>query len=155
MKLLKYHILFFTILVHQFSIAQHSIQGCFNANFAIAGWFGLQMEFYEDQTFSYLFAGDLFYDKASGTYDRRGKEIILSFKPMTDSIEISMPDSLGNMITSHFPAPENIASNHRPTRLLMKKDHLILYDENGQIVRRKYSHGNRRKRYYLTRGICE
>lgn len=155
MKFIKYYILFFTIQVQQFTIAQESIQGCYSANFAVAGWFGLQMEFNEDNTFSYLFSGDLFYDKASGTYNKIGNEIILNFKTITDSIEISMLDSLGNMVTHYYPAPENIASNHRPTSLLFRKDHLILFDENGQKIRRQYSHGNRRKKYYLIKRNCE
>lgn len=155
MKFIKYYILFFTIQVQQFTLTQESIQGCYSANFAVAGWFGLQMEFKEDQTFTYLFAGDLFYDKVSGIYNKFGNEIILNFKTITDSIEISMPDSLGYMITHFYPAPENIASNQRPTRLLIRKDHLVLFDENGQKIRRQYNHGNRRKRYYLTKGICE
>lgn len=155
MNFSKFLFLFISILVHKSSIGQHSITGCFNANFAIAGWFGLQMEFNEDNTFSYLFAGDLFYDKASGTYDRIGNDIILSFKSITDSIEISFPDSLGNLVTYHIPAPEDIASNCRPSRLMKRKDHMILFNKNGQKVRREYIHGNRRKRYYLMKGICE
>ena len=79
---------------------------------------------YED-VMKYLFFGDLFYDKTGGTFEVSRNNIILHFKQITDSLEISLRDSTGNIFTSKLPTPENNAANYRPSQLKIKNTRLI------------------------------
>ena len=130
---------------------QESVTGCYASNFAIIGWFGMHIKLNNDSTFEYLYSGDLCYDKAYGDYTIEDNFIKLNFNLITDSLEITLMDSLDNQITYKLPKRENIAVNSRPTKLRYKKEKLITYDINGYRVRREMTSGNRRKKYYLVR----
>lgn len=135
--------------------SQNSITGCYSSNFAIIGWFGTHIKINEDKSFEYLFAGDLFYDKTYGTLDLNKNLIILNFNKNTDSLEISLRDSTGNITAYKFPAPENNAAQNRPSKLKIKKDRLIIYDRNGKRVRRKMNSRERWQKYYLVKHQCD
>lgn len=106
-------------------------------------------------SFEYLFAGDLFYDKITGTYEKVNNQIILNYPKNTDSLEITMSDSTGNLVTHRFPMPENNATNHRPSKLKTKGNKLVIYDQNGKIVRRKMNAREKWQKYYLIKIPCE
>lgn len=145
------------LFVFSFSIvkSQDSLAGCYYSNFAIIGWFGTQIKLNDDKSFEYVFSGDLFHDKTSGTYELNKDCIILNFKQNTDSLQLSFSDSTGNLITSKIPVPENPASQFRPSKLKIKKDKLVIYDRLGKRVRRKMNARERWQKYYLVKHQCE
>lgn len=153
--MIKFCLLF--LLVFNFSIvkSQNSITGCYSSNFAIIGWFGTHLKLNDDDSFEYLFVGDLFYDKTGGTFEVSRNNIILHFKQITDSLEISLRDSTGNIFTSKLPTPENNAANYRPSQLKIKNTRLIIYNRNGKRVRRKMNSRERWQKYYLVKHTCE
>lgn len=153
---LKRHMRIFSLIItiilsESNSFGQDSIAGCYSSNFAVIGWFGTHLKLNQDSTFEYQFAGDLFYDKTSGTYLINKNRILLNFIVNTDSLEISLPNSLGNISTTKFPLPPNPSANNRPTSLIYKNGRLIVYDKNGTRIRRVMNGKNKRKKYYLIR----
>lgn len=133
------------------SYSQDSISGCYSSNFAIIGWFGMHIRLNDDSTFNYLFSGDLFYDNTKGMYIQNKKEVILKFEKTTDTLEITLTDSLGNISRTRFPKPENPSANIRPSKLLFKRGVLLVYDENGSRIHRNMNAKGRRKKYYLVK----
>jgi hypothetical protein len=134
--------------------SQNSIKGCYSSNFPIIGWFATEIKFNEDKSFDYLFAGDLYYDKIKGTYDVVKNEIFLNFPKITDSLDITMSDSLGNLITHRFPVPKNNAANFRPSRLRIKNEKLLVFDQKGHRIKRKMNARERWQSYYLIKSTC-
>src|SRR5690554_6878646 len=102
---------------------QNSITGCYSSNFAIIGWFATHIKFSDDNSFEYLFAGDLFYDKIKGTYEIVENQIILSYDKKIDSLE--MADFLDSLVIFKFLEPDNNAANHRPSKLRIKENKLF------------------------------
>ncbi|MEN9999847.1 MAG: hypothetical protein RI922_2837 [Bacteroidota bacterium] len=148
-------VLFFFLFYCTNAACQNSIAGCYSSNFAIIGWFVTSIKLNEDKSFEYLFAGDLFYDKTTGTYVVNKKRIILTFKQNTDSLHLTFTDSTGTKFTSHFPKPENISANQRPSSLKIKRNKLIIYDDQGKRIRRKQNARERWKNYFLVKHQCE
>lgn len=148
-------VFFFFFFYCNNAVGQNSIAGCYSSNFAIIGWFVTSIKLNEDKSFEYLFVGDLFYDKTIGTYEVNKKNIVLSFKQNTDSLHITFTDSTGTMFTSHFPKPENISANQRPSKLKLKRKKLIIYDSQGKRIRRKQNGRDRWKNYYLMKHKCD
>lgn len=134
--------------------SQNSIQGCYSSNFSIIGWFATEIKFNEDKSFDYLFAGDLYYDKLQGKYEMVENDIFLYFPNNSDSLDISVTDSTGNLITHRFPAPKNIASNFRPSKLRIKNEKLLIFDQKGRRIKRKMNSKEKWQSYYLTKSNC-
>ena len=153
--MLKFCFVFLLLLKFESVISQNSITGCYSSNFAIIGWFGTQLKLNEDKSFDYLYAGDLFYDKISGTYEILNNELILNFAETTDSLEIMLKDSSGNVISRRFPVPENNAANQRPSKLKIKDHRLIIFDQDGKMVRRKMNSREKWQKYYLVKIPCD
>jgi len=148
--------LFFFLLVHGLSVnCQSSLLGCYVSNFAIIGWFGTNLELNEDKSFTYLFAGDLYYDKIEGTYELVKNEVILTYPACTDSLEISFRDSIGNLVSRKFPLPENNAANYRPSKLRIKRNKLVIYDQHGKRVCRKMNSREKWQKYFLVKTPCD
>ncbi len=153
--MIKFCLIFLLVLNFESVNCQNSISGCYSSNFAIIGWFGTQIKFNDDKSFEYLFAGDLFYDKINGTYEIVKNQIILNYTKNTDSLEITMSDSTGNLVTSRFPMFENNAANHRPSKLRIKGERLVIYDRKGKIVHRKMNSREKWRKYYLVKHPCD
>jgi hypothetical protein len=148
--------LIFIFLIKLKSVnCQNSITGCYSSNFAIIGWFGTQIKFNDDKSFEYLFAGDLFYDKITGTYVVAKNQIILNYQKDIDSLEITITDSTGNLIPYKFLMPENSAINYRPSKLKIKGNRFLIYDRKGKIIRRKMNSREKWQKYYLVKITCE
>jgi hypothetical protein len=153
---MKNLILSFIFLVNLISTkSQKVITGCYGSNFAIIGWFGAKITFNEDQSFDYLFAGDLYYDKINGTYNVKGKDILLHFDEHIDTLEIPFTDSLGYNEVLKLIMPKNNASGFRPSKLRMKKEKLILFEADGKRIRWKMNANERWKRYFWVGYPCE
>ena len=152
---MKNLILSFIFLVNLISIkSQKEITGCFGSNFAIIGWFGAKIKFNEDQSFEYLFHGDLYYDKVNGTYKIDGKDILLHYEERMDTLEIPFTDALGNEENIKLMMPINNASGFRPSKLRMKNKKLILFDPDGKCIRWKMNAYERWKRYFWVKFPC-
>lgn len=140
----------FFIVGYEFS--QDSITGCYSSNFAVVGWFGTHLRLNQDSTFDYLFAGDLFYDKAHGTYLREKNTVVLMFnKPLNDSLKLRLKDSLGIISEYVVARPTNISEKFRPSKLRYCSGKLFLYDKVGRRIRKKMNSEEKKRAYYLLR----
>lgn len=129
-------------------VSQTTVKGCYVNNFAIIGWFGTQIQFNEDSTFNYLFAGDLYHDRIDGVYSIKNDTIYLEYIERTDTtyLEIREPDGVKRI---PIIRPKNQASGYRPVKLLIKKGKLLIYREEDQFIRYQYNANHRRQRYFL------
>lgn len=151
---MKFWIVIFISLSLGDVFGQNSIQGCYSSNFPIIGWFSTEIKFNEDKSFDYVFAGDLYYDKIQGKYEMVENDIFLYFPNNSDSLDISVKDSLGNLITHRFPAPKNNAVNFRPSKLRIKNEKLLIFDQKGRRIKRKMNSKDKWQSYYLTKSNC-
>jgi hypothetical protein len=151
-KLSLFFLFLFTI---ESVLGQQSISACYSCNFTIIGWFGTRLKLNDDHSFDYLFQGDLFHDHIDGTYEIEGNLIKLNYKEERDSIEYTGIDSLGNSHTFLFHIPENNAVNFRPSKLKIQGARLILYDQEGKMIRRKMNAREKWRKYYLIKIPCE
>lgn len=153
---MKYSLLLLLFLLINLEVkSQIKVSGCYGSNFAFIGWFGAKITFHEDQSFDYLFAGDLYYDKINGTYNVKGKDILLHFDEHIDTLEIPFTDSLGYNEVLKLIMPKNNASGFRPSKLRMKKEKLILFDADEKRIRWKMNANEQWKRYFWVRYDCE
>jgi len=135
--------------------SQEVVSGCYASNFPIIGWFAAEITFNEDQSFEYLFAGDLYYDKIGGKYERIDNQIHLKYEEIRDTLEIPYTDSLGNLKLISLVKPENNASNFRPSKLVIKNEKLLLIDGDGRKIRRKMNANERWQKYFFVKYPCE
>jgi hypothetical protein len=135
--------------------SQEVVSGCYASNFAIIGWFAAEITFNEDQSFEYLFAGDLYYDKIGGKYELIDHQIHLKYEEIRDTLEIPYTDSLGNLKLISLVKPVNNASGFRPSKLRIKKDKLIVFDQDGKRIRRKMNANERWQKYFFVKHPCE
>jgi len=151
-KMRELYLIFTGVLISAYGFSQDSIPGCYSSNFAIIGWFGTHLKLNQDSTFEYLFAGDLFYDKASGIYTRDKNTVFLTFdKPLRDSLKLEFKDSLGVVSKYTIVKPANVAEKSRPSKLYYRNEKLFLYDNSGKRIRKKMDAENKRRKYYLLR----
>jgi len=151
-KLSFFFLFLFTIESAQ---GQESMSACYSCNFPIIGWFGTQLNLKDDHRFDYLFHGDLYHDQIDGTYEIEGDIIKLNYREVRDSIEITGMDTLGHLHSFQFHVPENNAVNFRPSKLKIQGSRLILYDQEGKIVRRKMNAREKWRKYYLIKIPCD
>jgi hypothetical protein len=151
-KLSFFFLFLFTIESAQ---GQESMSACYSCNFPIIGWFGTQLNLKDDHRFDYLFHGDLYHDQIDGTYEIEGNIIKLNYREVRDSIEMTGMDTLGNLHRFQFHVPENNAVNFRPSKLKIQGAKLIIYDQEGKMVRRKMNAREKWRKYYLVKIPCD
>ncbi len=135
------------------------LNGTYQNNCAIIGFFGTTIKFDQDSTFEYSYAGDLISDRASGTYSVNGNKLKLRFieQPREELIgSYTFTDSLGNIDTIYYDLNYNHGQSSRPTAFKISGSKLFLMNEEGKVFKRKQCY-SRMKRFvfwgdtYLTK----
>jgi hypothetical protein len=131
---------------------QNNVDGYYSSNFAVSGWFGTQILLNTDKTFIYQYTGDLFNDKATGSYKVVNDTIFLEFTPeLIDTITYVITDSTGKEVKFKPPQPVNHAAGARPQKLLHRRDKLLIVKSDGQILKKARDGKGKKREYYLLR----
>ncbi|KAA5548578.1 hypothetical protein [Adhaeribacter rhizoryzae] len=128
--------------------APRNVEGRYISRFAISGFFITSLTLKPDSTFCYQFAGDLFFDQATGKFNVNKKLLTLKYDKIKDDSSqnyYTYQDSSGQNKTVYLGLKRNPAESSRPEKLKFKNNKLYILDSVNKIVSKESGHSKRKK----------
>ena len=148
-------IFLFIFVIHSVDGQPNKVTGYYSSNFAIIGWFSVQILLSSDSTFKYQYIGDLTNDKAKGIYKVVKDTVYLEFEDtyveswpdLLDTVTYISTDTTGKEIT--LTVDFNQPTSPRPQKLLFKGRKLLIMNSDGQVEKRIEDRKGRLRNFYL------
>ena len=106
-----------------------------------------QITLKKDSTLEYRRWGDLVFDTATAQYKLTGNKILLTYYPIeVDTTEWMELRKQGITIMENELERNSFSA---PKKLLLRKDKLFLFDNEGNFIKRKRNSQNKKQKFYL------